>query len=221
MVSAKAIEGPRVAAALEAVDGEQVEDGDVLEGVRWTNGVPPGDVRELQVAASRISGVRLTGWEIDELTLLDTAVEGCELSGAVVSDGRWERVVFENCRMSGLAAAGLRARHVRFVDCKLDGAWLRGASFDHCEMVDCDLTGADLYGARLAASQLVRCTLDDAELSSVDADELALHGSTIVGTKGLASLQRLIVGSDQIVDLAIPLLAARQIRVDDDYFNDR
>lgn len=221
MVGPKSIEGPRVASVLEAFDGEQVEDGDVLEGVHWTGDPPPSDVRELQVAASRITGVRLTGVEIDELTLLDTIVESCELSGAVVSDGRCERVVFENCRMSGLAAAGLRARHVRFADCKLDGAWLRGASFEHCEMVDCDLTGADLYGARLVASRLIRCSLDDAELSGVDADELALHGSSIVGTKGVASLQRLIVGSDQIVDLAIPLLAARQIRVDDDYFSER
>ena len=211
---------PRLAETLAPIDGASIEEGDVLEGVLWTgDGLEPS-TREIQVVGSRLCGVRLTGAEIEELTLLDTIVEDCELSGAVVSGWRCERVVFSDCRMTGIVAADMRARHVRFSNCQLDGAWLRSASFDHCELVDCDLTNADLYGARLVASRLVRCRLDGAELSGVEADELALHGSSLNGAKGIASLQKLIIGTDQVMELAIPLLAARGIRIDDDYLDD-
>jgi uncharacterized protein YjbI with pentapeptide repeats len=202
---------------LASIDGASIDDGDVLEGVLWTgDGLEPS-TGDLQVVGSRLSGVRLTGAEIEGLTLLDTIVDSCELSGGVVSGWRCERVAFSDCRMTGIVAADFRARHVRFSNCQLDGAWLRSASFDHCELVDCDLTGADLYGSRLVASRLVRCRLDGVELSGVDADELALHGSSISGAKGIASLQKLIIGTDQVMELAIPLLVARGIRIDDDY----
>ena len=215
------VEAPRVAEELVPLDGETVDDGDVLDGVLWTGAGPldSGSIRELQVTASRLSGVRLTGLELEDLTLLNTAVDACELSGAVVSGGRCERVAFADCRMSGLVASDLKARHVRFSNCQLDGAWLRAASFDHCELVDCDLTGADLSGARLVATRLIRCRLDGAYLGNAYADELALHGSTIDGTKGIANLRKVIIASDQLVDVALPLLAAHQIRIDDDYLS--
>jgi len=203
---------------LAAFDGDGLEDDDVLEAVLWT-GAGPGSIGELQVSASRLSGVRLTGGEVEDLTLLDTVVEGCELSGAVVSAIRCERVAFTDCRMSGVVLTDLRARHVSFSNCQLDGAWLRSATFDHCELVDCQLTGAQLFGARFSDSRLVRCRLDEADLTDVEADELALHGSSLVGTKGLDSLRKLVIATDQVVDVALPLLAARSILVDDDYLD--
>lgn len=217
MVGPRRIELPRVAEVLEPFAGGPIENGDVVEAVEWTEAGPAGDVRELQVEASRLRGVRLTGLEIDELTLIDSLVETCELSGAVVAELRCERVLFDGCRMAGLTATGLRARHVRFVGCQLTDAWLRGAVFEHCELIDCDLTSADLTAARFTGSRLVRCALDQAELSDVRADELALHGSTVAGTKGLVSLRHLVIGSDQIVDIAVPFLAAHDIQIDDDY----
>ena len=222
-VRAGRVEGPRVAEELEPTDGGAVADGDLLDGVLWSgDGDEPlgwESVRELQVTASRLRGVRLTGVELEDLTLVDTAIDGCELSGAVLSGARGERVAFTDCRMAGLVAADLKARHVRFSNCLLTGAWLRAASFDHCELVDCDLTGADLSGARLVATRLVRCRLDHADLSAAHADDLALHGSTLDGTKGLAELRKVIIASDQLVDVALPLLAAHQIRIDDDYLS--
>src|SRR5437867_1955636 len=95
------VEAPRVAATLAAFDGEGLEDGDLLEAVRWTGPGAPASIGELQVSASQLRGLRLTGVEVDDLTLLDTEVAGCELSGAVVSAIRCERVAFSDCRMSG------------------------------------------------------------------------------------------------------------------------
>ena len=121
--------------------------------------------------------------------------------------------------MSGLVADGVRARHVRFVDCQLDGAWLRTATFERCEFVDCDLTGADLHRARfLGGSRLLSCRLEGAEFSGAEVEGgLALHGSSLAGAPGLATVRNLVIGTDQVVDLAAPLLAAHGITVDDDY----
>jgi hypothetical protein len=48
---------------------------------------------------------------------------------------------------------------------------------------------------------------------------VAIHGSSIVGVRGLGSLQKLIISGDQLIDVAIPVLAERGIRVDDDYLS--
>ena len=45
---------------------------------------------------------------------------------------------------------------------------------------------------------------------------MSLHGSTVDRLKGAESLQGLTIGSDQLVPLALPILAARGITVDDD-----
>lgn len=213
------VEGPKLPEELLPLDGEALGDGDPVEGVVWDGAGLPPRVKELEIRESRLSGVRLTGVELDRFDLIDVVIHGCELSGAVFEAARWERVTFMGCRMSGLVATGLRARHVRFAECQLDGAWLRSASLEQCELADCDLTDADLYGARLVATRFLRCRLGGAELSEVDADEVALHGSELAGAKGLASLQRLVIARDQIIDLAVPLLTARHIRVDDDYLS--
>ena len=213
------IEPPRVAAALVEVDGDAVPDGEAVEGVSWSGAGPGPDVTALDVRASELRGVRLTGRELPELLLLDTLVAGCEWSGATVSGARWERVRFAGCRMSGLVADGMRARHVRFEDCQLDGAWLRASTFERCEFVDCDLTGADLHRARFTGgSRLLSCRLDGAEFSGAEVEgTLALHGSALGGTSGLHTVRNLLIATDQVVDLALPLLAAQAITVDDEY----
>jgi hypothetical protein len=45
---------------------------------------------------------------------------------------------------------------------------------------------------------------------------VSLHGSTVDRLKGAESLQRVTIGSEQLVPLALPILGARHIKVDDD-----
>jgi uncharacterized protein YjbI with pentapeptide repeats len=213
------VEAPRLAGALDAVTGADVGDGERLEGVRWIGPEGPAGTSELEVHGSSLSGVRFTGLELLEPTLIDVAVEGCELSGATLVGARFERVLFKGCRMSGLVASGLRARHVRFEDCQLDGAWLRSASFDRCELVGCDLTGADLYEARLIRTKVLNCKLERAELSAAELDDVALHGSTLDGLQGAGTLGGVIIGADQVMALALPILAAQGVVVDDGYLD--
>ena len=144
------------------------------------------------------------------------ALVECELSGAVLAGARFERVVFTRCRMSGVVAAELRGEDVRFEECQMDQAWLRAAVLDRCELVDCDLRGADLYGARVTRSAFRRCDLTEVDVSTSDFDAVSLHGSTVDRLTGADSLRGVTIGSDQLVPLAVPILAARRILVDDD-----
>lgn len=207
---------PRLDAPLTDRAGDEVHPDELIEEVRWVGGEPPAWPTGVEIERSVLSGLRLTGLDLAELVLLDVVLDACELSGATCSDARWERVVFRRCRMSGLVASGLRGTDLRFDGCKLDEAWLRSASLDRCELVDCDLSGADLYGARVTRSALRRCDLSDVEVSASEMAQVTLHGSTVDRLKGAESLRDLSIGSDQVVPMALPILGAMRIRVDDD-----
>ena len=47
-------------------------------------------------------------------------------------------------------------------------------------------------------------------------EQVSLHGSTVDRLKGADALAGCTIGSDQLVSLAVPILAARGITVDDD-----
>lgn len=212
---------PRLAPDLAVAEGSALEDGAVLDGVAIgkSDGALGGCV-DLALTGSRLTGLRLTGVTWESSVAVDTVIAGCELSGTTLADARWERVEVAGCRMSGLVAPELRARNVRFVDCKLDGAWLRSAVLDRCAFEDCDLTGADLLGARLTDVRFVDCRLDEAEFSSARTEgSLALHGSTFAGARGLQDLRNLVIAHDQALPLALPLLAAHGVKVDDTYLD--
>jgi uncharacterized protein YjbI with pentapeptide repeats len=208
---------PRLdAAALVARQGDGLEPHDLLEEVRWEGASPVRGVAGVEIVRSRLVGVRLTGLELVDLRLLDAVLVECELSGAVLTAARAERVVFTRCRMAGLVAAELQAEDVRFDGCQMDQAWLRASRLDRCELVDCDLRGADLYDARVTRSAFRRCDLTEVDVSGSDFEGVSLHGSTVDRLKGAASLRGLTIGSDQLVPLALPILAAQRIQVDDD-----
>jgi uncharacterized protein YjbI with pentapeptide repeats len=207
---------PRLDDALSDRSGDALDPHELLEEVAWEGGAPEGGVPGVEVVRSRLTGLRLTGLELTDLRLLDVVLVDCELSGAVLAGARFERVVLTRCRMSGLVAAELRAEDVRFEDCQMDQAWLRAAVLDRCEVVDSDLRGSDLYGARVTRSAFRRCDLTEVDVSGSDFDAVSLHGSTVDRLKGAAALHDVTIGSDQLVPLALPILAAQRIRVDDD-----
>ena len=206
---------PRLDDELTDRTGDALDPQDLLEEVHWEGGAP-GSAPGVEIVRSRLSGVRLTGVELPDLRLLDVVLADCELSGAIMAGARWERVVCIRCRMSGVVAAELQGSDVRLEDCKLDQAWLRGAVLDRCELVDCDLAGADLYGTRVTRSAFRRCDLTEVDVTGSDFEAVSLHGSTVDRLKGAQALRGVVIGSDQVVPLALPILAARSIRVDDD-----
>jgi uncharacterized protein YjbI with pentapeptide repeats len=206
---------PRLDGDLVERPGHELDDGDLLEDVSWT-GAEPRAARDVEVLRSRLTNVVLTGLELDGWRLVDVELVECELSGAVLAGASWERVVLRRCRLSGLVAAELKATDLRLEGCKADGAWLRASVLDRCELVDSDLTGADLYGARVTRSAFRRCDLTEVDVSASRFEHVSLHGSTVDRMKGADALQGCTIGSDQLVPLAVPILAARRITVDDD-----
>ena len=206
---------PRLDGELAERTGHDLDDAEVLEDVLWT-GAEPRATRDVEIIRGRLTNVTLTGLELDGWRLVDVELVECELSGAVLTGAVWERVVLRRCRLSGLVAAELRATDVRLEDCKADGAWLRASALDRCEVVDTDLTGADLYGARVTRSMFRRCDLTEVDVSASRFEQVSLHGSTVDRLRGAEALQGCTIGSDQLVPLALPILAARRITVDDD-----
>lgn len=213
---------PVIPAGLDGLDHLDLEaDGIELDGLAIAGAVASGaTVRDLSISRARLSGVQLTGSVLDGAELIDVVFEDCELSGVDLSRARLARVVFRRCRMSGLVATELVASDVQVIGAKADDAWLRMARLERCAFVDCDLTGSDWYEARLAATRLLRCRLDGAELSNATFDQVALHGSSVEGVRGAGSLRNLVIASDQVMPLALPVLGALSITIDDDYLLD-
>ena len=59
-------------------------------------------------------------------------------------------------------------------------------------------------------SRLVRTRLDGSELSTAVFTDVALHGSSLSGIRG-ADLRDVVIGSDQVVELAVALFATRNV----------
>lgn len=211
------IHPPRVAADLMALDAPELVDAADWNGVEIT-GEPGGsrDVAYLELSASRLANVRLTGRRFDHLRLVDVLVEDCELSGVTLSDSHLTRVEFRRCRLSGLVASTMKARHVRFSECRADGAMFRMTSWDHAELSDVDLRDADFYAATLGGVRFVGCDLTGADLSKAAMAGTRLHGSTLEGIRGADSLRGAVIGGDQILPVALSVFASMGIVVDDE-----
>jgi uncharacterized protein YjbI with pentapeptide repeats len=190
-----------------------------LEAVRLSGAWVQESLEGVEISSSVVRGLRLTGSSIDGLHLNDVVVTDCELSGVTLTASIFRGVRFERCRMSGLVAAELNARHVQMTDCQMDGAWFRMASFVRCEFSGCDLRDADFYAANLKDVRLLHSTLDNTEWSKAALDNVALHGSSLDGLRGVKALRRLVIGSDQLLPLAIPILNSLGIVVDDAYLD--
>jgi uncharacterized protein YjbI with pentapeptide repeats len=89
------------------------------------------------------------------------------------------------------------------------------STWERCWFDGVDLTGADFTGADLTGAGLVGCRLVDVELSKATLQGARLHGSVLDAVRGGDSLRGTVIGSDQIVPVAVPLFAALGITVDD------
>jgi uncharacterized protein YjbI with pentapeptide repeats len=207
---------PRLPAALTALDTVELDDETELDGVE-VRGVTfareePTDV---EITASRLVGVALTGATFERLRLVDVVLEDCELSGVSLLAARLERVELRGCRASGLVAPALVARGLRALDCRLDQAFLVDATIEGSVFGDCDLRAADLSGAKLTGSRFLRCDLSGADVRRVRAAGVSLHGSRLDQLRGADALRGAVIGSDQIVDLALSVFAALGVSVAD------
>ena len=174
----------------------------------------------LTLREARLVAPAWTGTTLRDLDLRDVVIDGGELAGVTLEGATLERVELRRCRLSGLVAPALRATDVRFVDCRMEEAWLRAATLERVAFEDCALPRADLYSARITQSRFERCDLTEIELSQAELRDVAFHGSRIEGLKGGAALRNAVIGSDQLLVFAGPVLHAAGIVVDDDYLRE-
>jgi uncharacterized protein YjbI with pentapeptide repeats len=207
---------PRLPDVLDAAALDLAGDDDTLEGVRCDGGEAAGRrVDGLTLRAALLVGCRLTGATLSGLDMLDVVVRDCDLSGANLAGAVLRRVTFERCRLSGLVANDLSATDVSVRDCRADGAWLRAARLEHCDIADSEMTGSDWYGAEVRRSRILRTRLDESELSTAVFADVALHGSSLSGVRG-AGLRDVVIGSDQVIEVAVAVFGTYGIVIDDE-----
>lgn len=214
------VEAPRLLPAPAALYSPDLVDETEWAGVEVTGeigGEPAVD--SVDIAAARLSGVRLTGRRLDGLRMVDVLVDDCDLSGVNMPAAYLHRVEFRRCRLSGLSAPNLRAHHVRLTDCRADGASFRMSAWDTAELSEVNLRAAEFHNAKLAGVHLLGCDLTRADFSKATTSAVALHGSTLEGIIAAGSLRGLVIGSDQVLSLALRVFASQGIVVDDDYLS--
>jgi len=214
------IDEPRLPAQLDAAGPIAIEDELVLSGVALTAGdvlgAAAGEASLVEITSSRLRGVRLTGWTFDRFRLADVVLDDCDLAGVSLTSTTFVRVHLRNCRLSGMQAPGLRANDVLVTDAKADGVNLRMANVTRSAFVRCELVELDVGSATFADVDLVGCDLSRADFHHARLTDVVLHGSSLDGVRGAASLAGAVVGSDQLVSLALATFDAIGIVVDDD-----
>ena len=212
------IRAPRLPAELTPLADPSLDDGTDWEGLDITGEVGgPHEVDFVEIAASRLAHVRLTGRHFDHLRLVDVLIEDCELSAVTLTAAHLTRVEFRRCRLSGLVGSTLEAHHIRFTECKADESTFRMTSWKAAEFRDVDLRNADFHASTFRGVRFLGCNLSGADMSKASTAGTALHGSTVENIRGADSLRGAVIGSDQVLPLAFPVFAALGIVVDDDH----
>ncbi len=201
-----------VTGAFELRSHERVEDVEVHDLEAGDEPIEGLELRRVRLVHPTWMGATFTRLELQDVEIVDG-----ELSGVTLDEGSFLRVAFVRCRLPGLVAPALKGLDVTFTDCRMDEVWLRAATLERAAFEDCSMPGSDLYSARLHECRFIRCDLRTAELSQAKLDEVAFHGSNIEGLQGGAALRNAVIGSEQILEFAGPVLHAAAIRVDDDY----
>lgn len=170
----------------------------------------------VEITGSVLRGVRLTGAGLEHLRLVDVLAVDCELSGAIVSESSLRRVEFRNCRMSGLVISDSKLRDVRFRECKLDDANFRFVKAERVVLDSCSLAAADFTEAAFTSSAFSGCDLRAAVFTKAAMTGTRLAGSTLDELKGASALRGVVVGTDQVLPLALGLFGDLGIVIRDD-----
>jgi uncharacterized protein YjbI with pentapeptide repeats len=164
----------------------------------------------------RVSNAAFTGSKLHRLRLTDVVVENADLSGADLDESSFSRVQFRDCRMSAVILTRCRLVDVVITDCRLDQANLRMSKTKSVTFEDVDLSEGDFYAAVLDNSRFFDCNLTASEFTKASLEEVRFHGSNLLDLKGSRYLGGSTIGTGQVLSVAMGLLSALNIQVDDD-----
>lgn len=170
----------------------------------------------LEATGCRLVNSRLTGTQLPGARLVDVTFRNCELSGAIFTEASLWRARFESCRMRGASFAEAVLRDVSFADCRLDEGDFRMCSGQRAGFEGCSLAGADFYAARVDDAHFFNCELVGTEFSKATLEGGRLHGSKLEDLRGASYLRGVTISSAQLVPLAMQLLSAMGVSIDDE-----
>jgi len=211
---------PRLRPALSAAESCPLADRFEWDGVETAGDYSGQSAGDCEINESRVVGARFIGTTLDGIRMRDTVIESCDLSGARLGAADFSRVEFRNCKMPAIDLAAARFHDVRFRDSKLDNANFRMISGEHVRFEHVSLRSGDFYAAEVAYAQFLDCDLTASEFSASELAGVRLHGSNLEGLKGAIHLRNAIVDSTQVLPLALGLLAALDIEINDDRGDD-
>ena len=187
-------------------DGEHL-DGDDLSG---------NHAESLEIVRCGFRGVRFTGSQLQHLRLVDVLAVDCELSGTIMSEASLRRVEFRNCRMAGLMISDAKLRDVRFTECKIDDANFRFVTANRVVLDGCSLVDTDFTQATFTASAFWGCDLRTATFTKATMAGTRFGTSTLDGVRGASALRGVVVGTDQVLPLALGLFGDLGIVIRDE-----
>jgi uncharacterized protein YjbI with pentapeptide repeats len=168
------------------------------------------------IERSRIVRAQFTGATLCRLRLMDVVVEGCDFSGTDLDQSSATRVEFRDCRMSGAILTRSSFEDVLFTGCRLDGANFRMSETKGVHFEDVDLRRSDFSNANGTGTRFFDCDLTGADFTKVVASGVRFHGSTLLDLKGAQYLGGAVIESPQVLPVALGVLAALGIRIDDE-----
>ncbi len=194
-----------------------VRGGEYFDGVLTDADLDGADLAHTRFVRCTLQRVRLTAADLRGATLIDVTLEDCELSGVGLHEATLTRVAIRAGRAVGADLSNASLGHVRVVDVRFDDVNLRFASLEHVVMEDTSLVEADATEATFQAVALHRCDLTRLELGKVKVEgRLDLRGSRLEGTRGVAALRKVRIGTDQVVPYAVRVFAETEVVIDDD-----
>jgi uncharacterized protein YjbI with pentapeptide repeats len=212
----RAVDGPRLAASLEPVDAQSVDD-----GTEWRDAEIVGELAGREIVDVDFSGcvfrqVSFTGARLEEARIADCLFDSCDLSGMWLEAARLDRVELRSCRMLGWLAPLAHLADVRARDCRLDEANLRMSTGHHVQFDSCSMRAADLYQCRWESARFFDCDLTKCRFDQVDLRGARLHGSTLDDLVAADCLRGVIIDSSQLSALGYAVLGALGVTTDDD-----
>ncbi|WP_165034959.1 pentapeptide repeat-containing protein [Candidatus Protofrankia californiensis] len=178
---------------------------------------PAEPLVDVELTNSLLRSARLTGRTFRRLHCRNVVFDGCDLSGVILHDSKMNAVEFHRCRLSGMVFGGARLADVLFSNCKMDVVNLRMVEGRFLEFRESDLRELDLYGASITNLRIHDSDVSSADLSTSSlAGDVRLHGSRLRELKGIESLAGAVIGTEQLMDVAMMLFAASGITVDDE-----
>ncbi len=210
------VQAPRTGSELPFDDDWRLSDEGMLDGSGLRGDFSGQSGVGSEIRQSRVSNARFTAAVLVRSHLTDVAFHNCDLSAVDLDEAVLTRVSFRDCRLSGVTLSRTSLRDVSFSDCRMDEANFRMTDARQVAFDDVDLRDADFYSASFAQAAFSNCDLSRAEFSKASVPGVRFASSTLVDLKGAQHLTGAVLGSDQVLPVALGLLAALGITVDDD-----